>query len=494
MVFFAERKKYSQDDIFRKIEYELSYLKESSSDIAIELFNYANKKRIIIPIKESIDDSIDIEPDEENDIKWYSFRFVGLIIYKDISIFVYPKYYLYRNGNYEQIELEPKDCEEKVKNGEFSQIVRAIEKYRKKAFHYDSRLNHQSDDKNMLALKLFFLNDYFENGIYSNKKTIYENNGLDEIVWDKTISSYDPIISNGKPYYIDTITSRFVHDDENLIANIHRSIVIECSDELERTGILDFMQVCPIDDVISIDRKSLGDDDFLCRKLRTELSTQFNTHKREVLKNLINYIDGERSHGYESEPMFFGTVNFHALWEQAILQILMDHKEKSFSTFGVNNPGLIRDAIDKHVYMLKGKGYRADVLKPDCVHIEGNKFFIIDAKYYCYELNEDKKTIAYAPGVGDVNKQYLYQKAFKKPGLNFTFYNCFALPSIIEDDGIKYVCRGFIHMPLFNNDRLVDIKLIHMDARKVLKAYTKDETWPSFFEDASNNCVCCKLN
>lgn len=46
----------------------------------------------------------------------------------------------------------------------------------------------ESSSFNLLAVLLFILQDYFENGTYTNTEDIIECNGSGEILWDKTIN------------------------------------------------------------------------------------------------------------------------------------------------------------------------------------------------------------------------------------------------------------------------------------------------------------------
>ena len=67
-------------------------------------------------------------------------------------------------------------------------FLKVIKKY--KSLHED--LEYQNDELedisfNLLSMMIFFLEDYYEYGVYSNIKNILEVNGNGEIDWNRTI-------------------------------------------------------------------------------------------------------------------------------------------------------------------------------------------------------------------------------------------------------------------------------------------------------------------
>ena len=59
-------------------------------------------------------------------------------------------------------------------------------------------VNNQKDNQfNRLAAMVYFLVDYYENGIYSNIVDTIETNGSGEINWNKTINETFAILSDG---------------------------------------------------------------------------------------------------------------------------------------------------------------------------------------------------------------------------------------------------------------------------------------------------------
>ena len=125
----------------------------------------------------------------------YQLNYVGVIIIDNLVINAYPKYF-------------PNEDKES-----FKQVLKVIKKY--KSLHED--LEYQNDELedisfNLLSMMIFFLEDYYEYGVYSNIKNILEVNGNGEIDWNRTINYTDPIIKNNRPYYVELYTKYKIDD------------------------------------------------------------------------------------------------------------------------------------------------------------------------------------------------------------------------------------------------------------------------------------------
>ena len=98
---------------------------------------------------------------------YYVFTFVGVIVVLGRVLKCYPKYIISNS--------EPKK--------EMKQILRVIEKYNAK--EQVIHLYNEGDEGgsfNLLAVMLFLLQDYYENGVYTNDVNVVEINGNGEIL------------------------------------------------------------------------------------------------------------------------------------------------------------------------------------------------------------------------------------------------------------------------------------------------------------------------
>lgn len=190
---FTRAKRYTQKDlcdifecseekvvpIIRKLK-EFGVLKSvKASDLQRDLSNL---------IEEDIEIA-DVEVGESEYL--YVFTFVGVIVVSGRALKCYPKYLLNVD--------EPKE--------ELRQVLKVLEKYNSKE-QIIRMFNDSSESSsfNLLAVLLFLIQDYFENGVYSNTEDIIESNGSGEILWDKTINETFTLLSHNRPYYINLQT------------------------------------------------------------------------------------------------------------------------------------------------------------------------------------------------------------------------------------------------------------------------------------------------
>ena len=94
-----------------------------------------------------------ITPDEDS----YQVNYVGVIIVKKTVINCYPKYI----PNEDNIE------------DDFKQILKVIKKYNNLYDDFEYQNDNLEDISfNLLSMMVFFLEDYFENGVYNNIQNI----------------------------------------------------------------------------------------------------------------------------------------------------------------------------------------------------------------------------------------------------------------------------------------------------------------------------------
>lgn len=266
VLYFAEGYKYKKLD-------EL---------LGLDLISELLKKRVLVKLTDSslsfevIEEDIieKEEPDliDKSSYSSYAFDFVGFIVYCDICLFVYPKYFLRKK---ETLELRDPLSEDEIKDvfHQLSTVLYAIKKYR------DSKTKNITDTsieeihhvrESRMAMMLYFLFDYFENGIYSNRKEINEINGNGEINWNLTIDSFQPIFVDNKPYYVSYCNQRMITNKECLASKIHAAVIKQCSDELASCGILEFLGLSEIYEIDSNTLDSLGDITALKKALINE--------------------------------------------------------------------------------------------------------------------------------------------------------------------------------------------------------------------------------
>lgn len=145
-------------------------------------------------LSELNNEDIEIASIVDNDYNHYFvFDYVGIISINGIVLKIYPKYIKKDNSPKKQMK----------------QVLKVIDKFNKQ--EQIIKIFNDSDystSYNNLAVCLYFLNDYYENGLYNNELDILEENGSGEIYWDKTINEAFTLISDGCPYYPSVYTKK----------------------------------------------------------------------------------------------------------------------------------------------------------------------------------------------------------------------------------------------------------------------------------------------
>ena len=181
--YVKEQKRYTQDEL-RKIF-------ECTADETVQIIRKLKEYGIVKNVKKSdrqsmlsdlVEEDIrvtDIESGERE--LYYVFSFVGVIVVYGRVLKCYPKYI--------------NSCGSPI--AQMKQIMRVLEKYNSK--EQVIKLYNESDDGgsfNLLAVMLYLLQDYYDNGIYANDVEIVETNGTGEILWDRTINETFSYIGN----------------------------------------------------------------------------------------------------------------------------------------------------------------------------------------------------------------------------------------------------------------------------------------------------------
>jgi hypothetical protein len=295
----------------------------------------------------------------------------------------------------------------------------------------------ESSSFNLLAVLLFLIQDYYENGVYSNTEDIIESNGSGEILWDKTINETFTLLSNNRPYYIDLQTKKRITNEFDYFQRLHECILTKASKEMKDADLLDLFEITEIDLTDEV-MDDFGDEEYILYRIEKELSTQFNTRKQLVLKTIYAYID-HSGNLYDTDCLsMFGTNSFNLVWESICADIMDNQLDMRLGALRLpvalrpeydRNTKLL-DLIEKPTWTITGKTAN-DTLIPDIVTITSDQFIIFDAKYYNAQL-EPGNVPKGQPGIESVTKQYLYQLAYQKFITDHGFSevkNCFLMPT-----------------------------------------------------------------
>ncbi len=399
----------------------------------------------------------------ESDI--YVFKYVGILMIGEICLILYPKYsdkYLNdRSNNFKMLK----------------QIISVIRKYQSKEQKIGLGEQFNLENFNLLLIVLELINSYHEHELYRNDRQIIEQNGAGEILWEKTINESTAYFSDGVPIYLDIYTVNQENNEQDFFRRLHAFIITEACNRLKDIlGILDIECI----NISSERAESFGSKEYIIYRLNQELSTQFITHKQNILKLMRRYIEEDVSKNISETISFVGTNNFNLVWEDVCSVVMNDCINKSIKELGLSyskiskQSTLLSDVIAKPKWKHNesGKIYSAKkTLVPDIITIKGNRLSIYDAKYYKIKL--DYNGVKKQPGVEDITKQYLYEIAFKefaKENNLFINTNAFLMPT----DGDEEIKLGIASMEIFRSlgeINLHDIEVILKPCEEMYEKY-----------------------
>lgn len=473
-VFIREQRRYTFDELEELLAGSRSDLKEILKQLKLN--------GIVKNVKKTSEEAnlSDLTNEEESyddspDKVFYVFTYVGIVAVKDVVLKCCPKY-LKKTSDYNPV---------------LKQALRVIEKYDRQSQQLD--LYSDLGEKmtvNRLAIMIFLLQDYYDYGLYSEVRDIIAENGRGEILWDKTVNTVYPIISDGEPFYSTVYTRYHVTDDENFFRRLHACILGEVSKEMEEAGLIDLFDISGLPHSDE-KREDLGDADYILYRIDREIDIQFNTRKNSLLQAMAIYISNKSITADAAETFsMFGTTRFNLIWENVCNDVFGDERNIPMGSLllpqklnnGYKRTEPLISVIERPEWcgLTKDGSYfyqKADkTLIPDFLAIRKlngkYKFVILDAKYYNLQF-EKNMALKGQPGIESITKQYLYELAYKdfiqKHGIE-SVINCFLFPT--EEDTVQD--KGYVRLDFLHSLGLKNIAVRLVPVRKIFDDYLAD--------------------
>lgn len=476
--FFQELKHYGISDIAEKLQTNLYDAKH--------LVDLLKKYGIVKAVKRekpeylelsNLDLAMGDETGEGADIA-YVFDFVGVVMLGHHVFKCYPKYI--------KSKKEPME--------ELKKVLKVIQKCNQK--EQLVHLYHGEDENrvfNKLAVSLWLLEDYFLHGLYSNQHEVVETNGDGEILWDKTINETFAFLKNDRPCYMELQTMQVVENEQDYVKRLHECILSLCSRELKETGMLELFAISEVE-FTAAGLQEFGDGDAILYRLEREIEVQYVTRKQILLKTLYTYVKNINAGENAQSLSLYGTNCFALVWQKVCSHNFANVLEKKLWELRPKLSDAYREMANERLIDIieKPTWYRYDgavaaraegTLIPDVISIypcEGGRaycFAILDAKYYCMEIERQGEKdgagmVKGQPGIGDITKQYLYQLAYwdfvKKQGYQYV-KNAFLLPQ--EEPSKRY---GYVELKMLQGlgqGKPLQISVIRLCAEEMYDCY-----------------------
>ncbi|TQO55607.1 LlaJI family restriction endonuclease [Paraclostridium bifermentans] len=410
-----------------KYEFEERWFNKENLDISSEFLDeIINHNKKIVEIN-------------KNSIK---FTFVGVLVYKKEILVILPKYSKELNSESEKLE-----CIKTIIKV-FKRIPNKVIKDNKDSLFISNSITE--DEISEIAIADYIIKDFRNNGGYIQKHRIKSINGKGHINWTSTINTFDPIISNDQPVYTNYINEDIIINNNNFISNLHVNLynylLVKYKELLGYSG-----------STLSFDRAKrnldrLGNKKYILAKIKEELECTFGDRDINLLKAIYNFFE-PRNDSNSNNLSIFGTISFEVVWEH-ICKYIFNDKYEDFKS-EIPFPEWYTDNDIKHES-------KKNLLIPDIISLHNKTMFILDAKYYSIQIDEDK--VVGNPGSYDIIKQHIYEMVFddkttiakykEDSDLNYSYtVSALIYPKMMEE---KFNIFSYTRHSVFNNKKIIN--------------------------------------
>ena len=336
--------------------------------------------------------------------------------------------------------------------GDILLLVKVLDKYSRrvktKAIRFQNKhLGEEGGSKYPLVTAIWLINDYKQNGLFTNLVAEYKKDKKGKIIWDRTLKKCLPQISNSQFVYLEFIVRKTYQDSEDIIRTIHAQIINEC---LSTIGWL-------FRDIEKPTVSSAYLPKNLCMvALKNALSNETQDSRKQLLKQLINYLLLANDVNGKRVQKDYNTEFFNLIWEDMLLDV-----------FGNADTNEYYPSATWHLGSL---AQEASNLKPDVILRQQETVYVLDAKYYKYGCTLNPKHL---PQSSDILKQLAYSEYIVDKHIKGTTkaYDAFILPCDNEHTQLKCIGYADIGDTMF---RARKVAAVLMDTKTVMQMYVNN--------------------
>ncbi|MCK9575157.1 MAG: LlaJI family restriction endonuclease [Clostridia bacterium] len=338
---------------------------------------------------------------------------------------IFPLGYDFLANIQNKIDFQDSDNQKQLKK-ELYYLLKIIRQYSNSKF--DSLLGQSYTEESFpFDAYITIIEMFMQYGYYIENEITYQKTSLGKINWKRTISQVKPMFQDDSIIYLDFITRKNKKRIDNLITYIHEWCVFEA---FSKFGFL-FTEIKTKKPSLEIneDNKNIFET-----VLQNELAQTFNDKNKLLFSSMLAMLRLNKSKG--NQPFFFGTTNFHHVWENVIDGCFGVQKEEKKKYYPPAQWILNNKLKDKENNLI-----------PDTVMRSSNnnrkELFLLDSKYYAFE------NFQYLPGASDINKQiaygdYAYKLEMEDENENIPIFNAFLIPYNFRKDTINFGTKNKI--------------------------------------------------
>ena len=319
----------------------------------------------------------------------------------------------------------------------------------------DSKLsmNNGKEDEVPFNSFIWIINDYLNNGLYTDKEKVYKQNKNGKINWKKTLNTKFYISSKNAVYLNPYVEKNTLED--NIITDIH-AYCVKLS--VEYIGWIFGNIPVPENNIVE------NRYNYYITILNKEIIHSFDDRKKTLLINIKKIL--EMSGGSNKSKLNnYGTAQYEYIWEYMVNKV-----------YGNEN-------VDKYFpnskYHLLGfdKVTEASRLRPDSILSVEKDIYILDSKYYKYGIT---RNTLHLPNTDSVQKQITYGEHIENNYNYDKIYNAFILPynkyknPFELSNNIEYVGFSESSWKSENSNKYYEkVSVILIDTRYLIDCYTR---------------------
>ena len=366
-------------------------------------------------------------------------NYVGIKFYEDEVKVYFPLGY--------EIPNENSECRKSIIN-----LMKTID-ISNRLINSDSKLSISNGKEDEIPFNSFFwiINDYLNNGLYTDKEKIYKQNQNGKINWKKTLNTKF-YISGKNAIYLNPFVEKNTLED-NIITDIH-AYCVEVS--VEYIGWIFGNIPVPNNNIIE------SRYEYYITILNKEIMYSFDDRKKTLLINLKRVL--EMSGGTNKMKLKnYGTNQYEYIWEYMVNNVYGNEDVNKY--------------FPNSKYHLLGfdKIIEASSLRPDSILLVEKDIYILDSKYYKYGIT---KNPLHLPSTDSVQKQITYGEHIEHNYDYKKIYNAFILPYNKNknpfglSNNIEYV--GFSESSWKNSNKYYEkVSIILIDTHYLIDCYIK---------------------
>lgn len=301
----------------------------------------------------------------------------------------------------------------------------------------------------------YIIQDFLQNGYYTEKEVRYVRSQRGKISWKRTIQQEDAQIDDGNVIYLNFQVKTNHIKSDNLLTHIHRYCVYQ---SFFLFGWLYFSSdYLPEKPRITFNKK------LFLSVLKQALSNTFNDSKRKLFQSMINILSNNDDE-MEIKSLSIGVNRFDPVWEKLIDVV-----------FGEPDKGKYFPHATWHI-IKNGIVEQSSALEPDTIMKYDGKLYVLDAKYYRYGISDRPNDL---PPTSSIQKQITYGKHIAENFNEVEFnhiYNAFVMPFDSKGaDKTKFVSVGTADWEIYskNTPNYAYVLGILLDTRWLITEYSK---------------------